>query len=172
MALKTISPHAARKLMDEGAVLVDIRAADEYAREHITEAQHMPVSDIVGNQLPLGEAKAVIYHCRSGQRTQMNADALAACVSCEAYVLEGGLDGWKAAGLAVVTDRSQPLELQRQVQIGAGSLIVLGVILGYTLTPGWFLLAGFVGVGLMLAGITGFCGMARLLMVMPWNKRG
>lgn len=172
MALKTISPHAARKLMDEGAVLVDIRAADEYAREHITEAQHMPVSDIVGKQLPLGEAKAVIYHCRSGQRTQMNADALAACVSCEAYVLEGGLDGWKAAGLAVVTDRSQPLELQRQVQIGAGSLIVLGVILGYTLTPGWFLLAGFVGVGLMLAGITGFCGMARLLMVMPWNKRG
>ncbi len=170
MALKTISPQAARKLMEEGAVLVDIRAADEYAREHITGARHMPVSDIVGKQLPVGEAKAVIYHCRSGQRTQMNADALAACVSCEAYVLEGGLDGWKAAGLDVATDRSQPLELQRQVQIGAGSLVLLGVILGYALAPGWFLLSGFVGAGLMMAGITGFCGMARLLMIMPWNK--
>ena len=171
MALKTISPQAAKQLMEEGAVLVDIRAADEYAREHITEARHMPVSEIAGKQLPVGEAKAVIYHCRSGQRTQVNADTLASCVSCEAYILEGGLDGWKAAGLEVMTDRSQPLELQRQVQIGAGSMILLGVILGYVVAPGFFLLSGFVGAGLLMAGVTGFCGLARMLMVMPWNKR-
>lgn len=48
---------------------------------------------------------------------------------------------------------------------------LLGVILGYTVHGGFFLISGFVGAGLMLAGITGFCGMARLLEKMPWNSR-
>ncbi|WP_328287290.1 YgaP family membrane protein [Enterobacter cloacae] len=45
-----------------------------------------------------------------------------------------------------------------------------GVVLGYTLSSGFFLLSGFVGAGLLFAGLTGFCGMARLLKVMPWNR--
>lgn len=69
-----------------------------------------------------------------------------------------------------MTDASQPLELQRQVQIGAGSMILLGVILGTTVAPGWYALSGFVGAGLIMAGVTGFCGLARVLMKMPWNK--
>ncbi len=56
-------------------------------------------------------------------------------------------------------------------QIAAGGLTLLGVILGYTVHGGFFLISGFVGAGLMLAGMTGFCGMARLLEKMPWNTR-
>jgi len=171
MSLKSISPQAARQLLEQGAVLVDIRAADEYAREHIAGARHMPVDQLGGGQRPFAEASAVIYHCRGGQRTLMNATALAECVSCEAYMLDGGLEAWKRAGLEVETDRSQPLELQRQVQIVAGSLVLLGVLLGYTVSPWLFLISGFVGAGLVFAGISGFCGMARLLRVMPWNRR-
>ncbi|WP_185265613.1 rhodanese family protein [Halopseudomonas xiamenensis] len=171
MALTSISPQAARQLLEQGAVLVDIRAADEYAREHIAGARHMPVEQLASAQQPLAGASAVIYHCRGGQRTRMNAVQLAGCVSCEAYMLEGGLDAWKQAGLQVETDRSQPLELQRQVQIGAGSLVLLGVVLGYTVSPWLFLLSGFVGAGLVFAGVSGFCGMARLLQKMPWNRR-
>ncbi|HUH87492.1 MAG TPA: rhodanese family protein, partial [Pusillimonas sp.] len=87
------------------------------------------------------------------------------------YVLEGGLDAWKKAGLPVVVDTSQPLELQRQVQIAAGSMIVLGTVLGATVSPWFYLLAGFVGAGLVFAGVSGFCGLARVLMKMPWNRR-
>ena len=87
------------------------------------------------------------------------------------YILEGGLDGWKKAGLPVVRDAKQPLELQRQVQIGAGSRILLGVILGSLVAPGWYALSGFVGAGLIMAGVSGFCGLARVLLVMPWNKK-
>ena len=170
MSLKTISPHTARKMMQQGALLVDIRAADEYAREHIAEARHMPV-DQIGGQAPFGEVPAVIYHCRAGQRTRTSADKLADCVSCDAYLLEGGIDGWKRAGFEVVTDPGQPLELQRQVQIGAGSLVLLGVLLGYLLSPGFFVLSGLVGAGLIFAGVSGFCGLARVLMLMPWNRR-
>lgn len=171
MALKSISPEAARQLMQEGAVLVDIRAADEHAREHISEARHMPVDQITSQQQPFGDARAVIYHCRGGHRTQANAARLASCVSCDAYMLEGGLDAWKKAGLQVEVGFGQPLELQRQVQIGAGSLILLGVVLGYTLSPVLFLISGFVGAGLVFAGVSGFCGLARLLALMPWNRR-
>lgn len=59
----------------------------------------------------------------------------------------------------------------RQVQIAAGALVLLGVILGYGVAPGFFLISGVVGAGLLFAGISGFCGMARLLMKMPWNRR-
>lgn len=59
----------------------------------------------------------------------------------------------------------------RQVQIAAGLLILCGVVLGYSVSGGFFLLSGFVGAGLLFAGVTGFCGMARLLRVMPWNRR-
>ncbi len=57
------------------------------------------------------------------------------------------------------------------VQIAAGVLILLGVLLGYTVNGGFFLLSGAVGAGLTFAGVTGFCGMARLLATMPWNRR-
>ncbi len=74
-------------------------------------------------------------------------------------------------GLPVKEDKSQPLPLMRQVQIVAGALILLGVALGYAFSSGFFLLSAFVGAGLTFAGITGFCGMARLLALMPWNRR-
>ena len=67
-------------------------------------------------------------------------------------------------------DRKQPLPHMRQVQIGAGGLVVLGIALGYLASPWFFLLSGFVGAGLLQAGITGWCGMANLLLVMPWNS--
>jgi hypothetical protein len=57
----------------------------------------------------------------------------------------------------------------RQVQIGAGSLILLGLALS-NVAPAWIALTWMVGIGLTVAGITGFCGLARLLMAMPWNR--
>jgi hypothetical protein len=59
----------------------------------------------------------------------------------------------------------------RQVQIVAGSMVVLGVVLGAVVAPAFYGLAGFVGAGLAHAGVTGNCPMARALAVMPWNRR-
>ena len=173
MSLKTLSPEAARQHLDRGALLVDIRSPDEYAREHIAGARHLPLEQLSAGALPPAGAAAIIFHCRAGSRTQLNAALLERCSNnCEAYLLEGGLEGWKRAGLPVVADASQPLELQRQVQIAAGAMIVLGTTLGVALSP-WFLaLTGFVGAGLLFAGISGYCGLAQLLMKAPWNRRG
>jgi hypothetical protein len=85
----------------------------------------------------------------SGARTAGYADRLSAKAGlCEAYTIEGGLDAWKRAGLPVTADRRQPLELARQVQIAAGSLVVLGVLLGSLVSPWLYALSGFVGAGL------------------------
>ena len=104
-------------------------------------------------------------------RTAGACDRLAARVTGDAYVLSGGLDGWTKAGLPVATDAKAPMEIMRQVQIAAGSLVLLGVVLGFAVAPAFFGLSAFVGAGLTFAGATGFCGMARLLMLAPWNRR-
>ena len=169
MTLQTIDPARARLLLEEGAILVDIREPDEFVRERIPDARNRPLSGL--STVPAGGAKAVIFHCRSGNRTQVNAQRLAAATDCQAYILEGGLDAWKKAGLPVAVDARQPLEIMRQVQIAAGSLVLLGVVLGTSVAPGFHGISAFVGAGLMFAGISGWCGMARILALMPWNRR-
>jgi len=169
MTLQTIDPVTAKRLIDNGALLVDISEPDEHARERVPGARNTPLSRL--GSLP-ADAKAIVFHCRSGARTSANAARLAAAAGCESYLLEGGIDAWKKAGLPVATDRGQPIEIMRQVQITAGALVLAGVLLGIWVAPAFLALSGFVGAGLMFAGISGWCGMARLLGLMPWNRRG
>ena len=172
MSLTVIKPSEARRLLDDGAVLVDIREADEHAREKIPGARHLPLSKLDDMDVAAHAGKPVIFHCRSGARTQANALRLAGKVgqSCDAFVVEGGLEAWRKAGLPVVTDRRQPIELQRQVQIVAGSLALAGTVLGVFVSPWGLVVPAFVGAGLLTAGVTGFCGMAGILMRAPWNR--
>jgi rhodanese-related sulfurtransferase len=171
-SLKTIEPQRAAELMRKGAVLIDIREADEHARERIPGARHHALSRIDTDNPARPGDEVLVFHCRSGARTKANAPRLAATAAdCETYVLDGGLEAWKKAGLPTAVDRKQPIEINRQVQIAAGSLVLAGVLLGAFVSPGFYALSGFVGAGLTLAGITGFCGMARLFALMPWNQR-
>lgn len=172
MTIRTIDPHALKRRLDDGtAVLVDIRDPDEYAREHILGARLVPLSAFDAHDFDRDRGKAIVFQCRSGNRTAANAGRFLARNFPEAYVLAGGLDGWRAAGLPTHLDRSVPIDLQRQVQIGAGLMTVAGVVLGLTVSPWYVLISGFVGAGLLMAGTTGFCGLARLLKFMPWNRR-
>lgn len=168
--MKTISPRDAQRLIASGqARLVDIRGVDEHARARIAGADHVPLDAIT--KVDRGDAQTVIFHCKSGMRTAANADRLSDAANCEAFVLEGGIDGWRAAGLPVAADTSQPIEIMRQVQITAGTLVLVGVLLGWLVTPAFFALSAFVGAGLTFAGISGWCGLAKLLGAMPWNRR-
>ena len=172
MSLPRISPTEARRLLDGGAVLIDIREADERAREKIAGTRHLPLSRLDEADLALHEGRPVIFHCKSGARTAGHSPRLAQKTgeTCEAFIIEGGLDAWRKAGLPVVTDRRQPIELQRQVQIGAGGLAFFGTMLGLFMSPWFFAVPAFVGAGLIIAGVTGFCGMASILMRAPWNR--
>jgi rhodanese-related sulfurtransferase len=171
--LQTINPERAAELMRQGAVLVDIREADEHARERIPGARHHALSRIDAENPARPGDDVLVFHCRSGARTRANAPRLlaAAGAGCQTYVLEGGIEAWKMAGLPTAVDSRQPIEINRQVQIAAGSLVLAGVLLGALVSPGFYVLSAFVGAGLAFAGISGFCGMARLFALMPWNRR-
>ncbi|MBH9537210.1 rhodanese family protein [Novosphingopyxis sp. YJ-S2-01] len=169
MTASTISPEDARSAIDAGARLVDIRGADEHARQHIPGAINLPLDRIEDLQ---AEDGPVVFHCRSGMRTDANAAKLhAAAKGMPVYLMAGGIEAWRKQGHPIVTDRTQPLEIMRQVQIVAGGLVLIGVLLSLLWTPAFLGLSAFVGAGLMFAGVTGWCGMAHLLRVLPWNRR-
>lgn len=171
--MRTLDASQTAAAIAAGALLVDIRSPDEHARAHIAGACLRPL-DRLQSLPPLAAApgSVVVFHCRTGLRTTSNAAALDAAVPAgvQACLLAGGLDAWQAAGLPVVVDRTQPLELNRQVQIAVGSLVLLGTVLGTLVWPGFYALPGLLGAGLLFAGLSGICGMARLLQRMPWNR--
>jgi rhodanese-related sulfurtransferase len=168
MSLQTITPEDAERLVAQGATLIDIREKDEHARERIMGALNVPLSTLTD----LGGIKGpVIFHCRAGKRTADNAGRLQQAARCEAYMLEGGIEGWKQAGRPAVLDKSQPIEINRQVMIAVGSLVLIGVLLGTFVRPEFYALSGVIGAGLVFAGVSGFCGMAKLLALMPWNRQ-
>lgn len=170
-SLIPLTPEAVEERVRQGhALLIDIREDDEFARRHIPGALSRPLSRFAGVTLPEMAGAEIIYTCRSGMRTTANAERLAAPLAGNGYVLSGGLDGWVRAGLPVEANRKAPLEMMRQVQIVAGSLVLAGVLLGWLISPAFFGLSAFVGAGLTFAGISGFCGMARLLALLPWNR--
>lgn len=168
-SLPTIDPKTLKRRLDEGsAVLIDIREPAEHARERIAGAHLVPLSTI--DRQPIPGDKTIVFHCRTGNRTAANARVLLAKDCPEAYALAGGLEAWKAAGLPTEVDRHAPIELFRQVQIAAGSLVLIGLLLAVLVSPYFVALSAFVGGGLIFAGVTGTCGMARLLGIMPWNQ--
>ncbi|WP_140984687.1 rhodanese-like domain-containing protein [Asticcacaulis tiandongensis] len=99
--VKSVSPEDASALISSGARLVDIREAEE-RDQVIPEAYHLPLSGIGPDIMPLSEQQAVIFHCRTGRRTAMNAQKLSAATSAaQVYLLDGGFDAWAGAGLPV-----------------------------------------------------------------------
>lgn len=168
-----ITPEEARQLLDDGrAVLFDIRDPGEFAREHISGARLVPLASLDTHDFDRERRMGVaaIFQCQSGRRTEASAARLVGAGFRETYVIKGGLNAWRAAGLPVHLDRSQPIEVQRQVQIAAGSLVLMGVALAALLSPWFVMLSAFVGGGLVFAGASGSCTMAQLLMRMPWNR--
>ena len=168
--LTKMSPEVlSEKLSNNEIQLIDIREPDEYVRGHIAGAISRPLSSLGSSNLITAE-KPTVFMCRSGMRTDTNCAVLSVLVSDGAFMLEGGLDNWRRQGHNVIENKKAPLEISRQVQIIAGSLILIGVLLSYFIHPNFIALSAFVGAGFLLAGVSGWCGMARLLRVMPWNQ--
>jgi rhodanese-related sulfurtransferase len=170
--LSGVDAATARAWLERGeAVLIDVREADEHARERIEGARLAPLSRFDPKALGEEREKIAIFHCSSGNRTTVAAGQLQGAGFARAYQLEGGIQAWKRAGLPVLVDAKAPLPIMRQVQIAAGTLVVLGILLAVLVSPAFMALSAFVGAGLIFAGITGFCGMASLLAHLPWNRR-
>lgn len=177
MTTRNISPAQACEWLKAGeAILIDVREPDEFAAGHIACASSIPLG-IVGDTLKfmdIPSGRRVIFQCLKGGRGAKACAAVeAAALPGGIFNIEGGLDGWKAAGFPVVAGAAGPtgFSIFRQVQMIVGSLVFLLVSLGFMgLTLG-FIMAGILGGLLAFAGFTGWCGLAMLLERMPWNRR-
>lgn len=150
--------------------LIDIREADEFAREHIAGAVSIPLSQVEQADVKIEAGRTAVFHCKSGMRTEANCARLASRIDGDALLLDGGLDAWKKAGLPVRDNAKAPLPMNRQVQITAGTLVLVGALTGTFIHPAGYALSGLIGAGLIFAGASGWCGMANVLAAMPWNR--
>ncbi|MFH1498174.1 MAG: rhodanese-like domain-containing protein [Verrucomicrobiota bacterium] len=177
MRSTSISPTelAARLQTAPDLTVIDVRTPAEFAELHAVPARNLPLPDATPEALAsLGHgdrAKPVYILCQSGKRAETCSTRLAAAGFAEAVVVTGGTEAWAAANLPVVRGEGGGIGLERQVRIVAGALVFTGAILSATVHPAFVWLSGFVGAGLMFAGITGFCGMGLLMAKAPWNRR-
>ncbi|GDY13388.1 sulfurtransferase [Planctomycetota bacterium] len=172
----TIDPAAVQSARSRGeaCLLIDVRTPGEFAAVHAVGVESMPLDRldpqaVRSRREAFGADCPVYVLCRSGGRATKAVEQLTAAGLTSCIVVAGGTDAWIAAGLPVERGRGV-ISLERQVRIAAGSLVVIGVTLGLTVHPGAFALAGFVGAGLVFAGITDWCGMGLLMAKMPWNQ--
>ena len=153
------------------ALVVDVREFDEFAGSRIAGSTLMPLSRFRPHELPEKPGKTTVLVCRSGRRTRDAARQLFATGIAEVHHLEGGLLRWTEEGLPLekVKGRS-PLSVMRQVQITIGSVVLLSSVLGGLVWPGFLLVTAAMGVGLLVAGLTGNCAMAGITERFPWNQ--
>lgn len=159
----TITPQQAREKMNSGALLLDVREYPEWCDCHVEGARLLPLGELQGKPGAVEPGREILLLCRSGRHAREAAQSLP--VETTVSVVEGGIEAWKSAGLPTKRAPRGPISLERQVRIGAGALVLLGL-----LVPRVQFLAYFVPCGLIFAGITDFCGMAKVLARAPWNR--
>lgn len=149
-------------------IIIDVRSPEERSDERIQGTINIPLARI-GEQLDLLKRYDAVYvHCGSGDRSKKVCQELTAEGLENVINVKGGVSDWVRKGHQVIA--TNKLSITRQVRIAAGLLVVLGVGLAYLLHPLYLLITLFVGCGLVFAGVTGKCGMAAVLLYMPWNK--
>jgi len=172
MPVRTIGPTQLKQWLDQSrATLVDVREVGEFRARHIAEAHHIPLGSIDAAHLPQGDG-ALVIHCLKGGRGRSACEKLLKQKpDLEIFNLEGGIDAWSAASLPTKSDGSYLLPLDRQVQLTIGLILLLTSCLAAFWNPLFIVVVAVIGVGLTVAGATGFCGLARLVARMPWNHR-
>jgi rhodanese-related sulfurtransferase len=175
----SISPQRLHRLQQQGEALalVDVRTPAEYRAGHALGAKLIPLDELTPegltkqfSQPELGHSEPLYLTCQSGLRAQQAAERLHASGYHNLFLLDGGTQAWENAGLPMQRC-VKAMSLERQVQITIGLLLILKVFFGFTVHELFFAAAALLGAGLIVAGITRWCGLARLLARLPWNRR-
>ena len=167
----------ARMDSDPKTTLLDVRSTAEYRAGHIKGASSLPLDELSTENITdsIGAPKAgtdepLYLTCKAGLRSQQAAEKLNEAGYDNLVLLEGGTDVWQEVGLPMQRCGTA-ISLERQVQITIGALLILKVVFGFTIHELFFALSALIGAGLITAGITRWCGMAKLIARMPWNQR-
>ena len=173
METSEIQPQALLAAHQHGALLLDVRSPAEFRSGRVQGAVNLPLESVnattVHALLQGREQATVLLLCASGGRARTAAQRLAAS-GLKTRVVPGGTNSCAQVGLPMDKDAGSMISVERQVRIAAGSLVATGVVLGTWVHPSFYGLSGFIGAGLVFAGVTDWCGMGLLLARAPWNK--
>lgn len=170
MSIATIPANELPRLFREGFTVIDVRTPAEYASVHVDGASLRPLDELDAGTIATSNAGQPVYIlCQSGKRAAMAAQRLADAGLAHPVIIEGGTLAAIEAQVPVTRGKGM-ISIERQVRIAAGSLVVIGTLLGLFVHRGFFGLPAFVGAGLVFAGATDTCGMGLLLTKCPWNR--
>ncbi len=157
-------------------VIIDLRTHAEVDNEYLQGTVHFPVQTLCSQELQdyldqqhQGADQPIYLLCAGGPRASLAAEKLKADIDAQLVIISGGLNALKALGVGADQGTGNMISLERQVRIAAGSLVVTGALLGLFVSPWFYGLSGFVGAGLVFAGVTDTCAMGMMLARMPWN---
>jgi rhodanese-related sulfurtransferase len=170
---KVISVEQLQSLNLTDKIFVDVRSPAEYRSVRVKGAVNLPLDEITCDDVKklIGDKQnpAIVLLCGKGGRARKAAEILQAG-SFNLLVVEGGTNACVEANLPIEKGGEAIISIERQVRIGAGSLVCLGIALGYFVNPNFCFLSAFIGAGLIFAGVTDWCGMGLLIARAPWNK--
>ena len=162
-----ISPKELCDALKKGAKTIDVRTPVEFREMHVDGAVNLPMDRLDISQFDKEETVYVL--CQGGGRAGRTCAMFEAAGYNAVIKVEGGTLACEADGLSMVRGK-KAVSLERQVRIAAGSLVLLGAVLSHFVAAPWIALSGFVGAGLIFAGVTDTCGMGMMLARMPWNQ--
>lgn len=156
---------------DGNTLFLDVRSAEECFASFVPGFVNIPGSELGRHEQELARFKCIVVLCASGMRARQAANTLDQMLpGREVWVLKGGLNTVAQGAERELSRAGRILPVQQQMQIGAGSMIMTATLLGTFVQPMAFLLVAGIGFGLFYAGLTGRCGVSRLLAHLPWNK--
>lgn len=150
--------------------LIDVRTPGEFETAHIPGSYNVPL-DILRehrDELRAHLDEQVVLVCRSGQRAATAEQALAAASLPNLRILDGGIIAWQAAG-APVRHGKHRWDLERQVRLVAGSIVLAAVLASVAVPPAKWAAAA-IGAGLTFAALSNTCAMGMLLAKLPYNR--
>ncbi|MEU8621079.1 rhodanese-like domain-containing protein [Streptomyces sp. NPDC048623] len=158
-------------------IVVDVRTPGEHAGGHVPGALNVPLDRLDKAVPALKDAAArgeLLIVCQSGNRSRTACDRLAAH-GIPAINLNGGTTDWAARGHALDhpaggAPARTPWAMDRQVRLTAGTLVLLGLLLGLLIHPAFQLLSAAIAGGLVFSALTNTCGMAAMLAKLPYNR--
>ena len=147
--------------------VIDVRTPGEFETAHIAGSYNVPLDLLREHRDEIVKHldQQVVLVCRSGQRAAQAEVTLREAGLCNVHILDGGITSWEARGFAV-TRGAQRWDLERQVRLVAGS-IVLTSVLGSIAVPKLKWLAGAIGGGLTFAALSNTCAMGMMLASCP-----
>ncbi|MFD3977692.1 rhodanese-like domain-containing protein [Streptomyces sp. NBUL23] len=168
----SFTPAALQHLLTtgDGPRLLDVRTPGEFRTGHIPGAYNVPLDTLREHRMELGRHldEDVVLVCRSGARATRAEEALAEAGLPNLRVLDGGMMAWEASG-APVNRGEQRWEMERQVRLIAGSIVLVSGVVGF-FVPGVHLIGTAIGAGLTFAALSNTCAMGMMLAKLPYNR--